>query len=75
MSKFSRRGAWIGLLLGVVAGGTTSAVFGQPFAGDGLRGLAVFPSGMFFPGLVVFAPVTASIGAVLGAALAWLLKH
>lgn len=58
-------GTLIGLLLGVLAGGLSSALFGQPFSG--VTGLKVFHLGMFFPGLVVFAPVTAGIGAVLGA--------
>ena len=62
--KAALRGLLMGLLLGVFAGGLSSSQFGQPFSGT--TGLKVFPLGMFFPGLVVFAPVTAPIGAVLG---------
>ena len=62
-------GLVIGLLLGVLAGGVSSTLFGQPFSG--VRGLKVFHLGMFFPGLVVFAPVTSGIGAVLGAIFSW----
>lgn len=58
-------GSVIGLLLGVLAGGLSSSLFGQPFSGA--TGLKVFHLGMFFPGLVIVAPVTAAVGAVLGA--------
>jgi hypothetical protein len=61
-------GALSGLLLGVLAGGGFNALFGQPFSG--LTGFEVFPDGLWFPGLVIFAPFTASIGAVLGAGVA-----
>ncbi len=65
-------GTLMGLLLGVLAGGVSSALYGQPFSGA--TGLKVFPPGMVFPGLVIFAPVTAGIGAVLGAGFGWLRK-
>lgn len=65
-------GAMIGLLLGCLAGGLSSSLFGQPFSGA--TGLKVFHLGMFFPGLVIVAPVTAAIGAVLGAGVAWFRK-
>ncbi len=65
-------GTLIGLLLGVLAGGLSSALYGQPFSGA--TGLKVFHLGMVFPGLVIFAPVTAAIGAVLGAGFVWFRK-
>ena len=65
-------GTLIGLLLGALAGGVSSALYGQPFSGA--TGLKVFHLGMVFPGLVIFAPVTAGIGAVLGAGFVWLRK-
>lgn len=57
-------GALLGLLLGSIIGGFSSALLGQPFSGE--TGLKVFPLGMFFPGIVIFGPVTAGIGAILG---------
>jgi len=65
-------GALIGLLLAVLAGGFSSTLLGQPFSGQ--TGLKVFPQGMVFPGLFIFAPVTAGIGALLGVIVAVLNK-
>lgn len=72
MARFFKAALWgavIGLLLGVLAGGLSSSLFGQPFSGA--TGMKVFHLGMFFPGLVIVAPVTAAIGAVLGACADW----
>jgi hypothetical protein len=63
-------GTVIGLLLGVILGGLWSSLFGQPFSGA--TGWKVFHLGMFFPGLVIVAPVTAGIGAVCGASVGWI---
>jgi gas vesicle protein len=57
-------GALMGLLLGAIAGGLSSSLLGQPFSGQ--TGLKVFHLGMFFPGIVIFGPFTASIGAIIG---------
>jgi integral membrane sensor domain MASE1 len=57
-------GALIGLLLGAIVGGLSSALLGQPFSGQ--TGLKVFHLGMLFPGIVIFGPFTASIGAIVG---------
>jgi hypothetical protein len=62
--KAAMCGALMGMLLGVFAGGLSSALLGQPFSGE--TGREVFHLGMFFPGLVIFAPVTTGIGAILG---------
>ena len=64
-------GTLIGLLLGVVAGGLSAALFGLPFSGA--KGLRVFHRGMIFPG-IIFGPVAAAIGAVLGAGFVWCRK-
>ncbi|MDA1055984.1 MAG: hypothetical protein O3C40_36850 [Planctomycetota bacterium] len=66
-------GTVIGLLLGVISGGLWSSLFGQPFSGA--TGLKVFHLGMFFPGLVIVAPVTAGIGAVCGASAGWMRRR
>jgi hypothetical protein len=60
-------GAAAGTLVGVIGGGLTSAVYGQPFVGvTGQRGLV---GGLVFPGLLMVAPVTAQIGAATGFAI------
>lgn len=57
-------GAVAGTLVGVIGGGLTSAIYGQPFVGvTGLRG---FLGGLVFPGLLMVAPVSAPIGAAAG---------
>lgn len=48
-------------------------VHGQPFSG--VTGLKVFPGGMIFPGLFIIAIFTGSLGAGLGAGLAWLRRR
>lgn len=67
--KTALLGGGIGFLLGVLGGGLSSSLFGQPFSGA--TGLQVFHLGMFFPGLVIVAPVTAGLGAVIGAVVVW----
>jgi hypothetical protein len=67
--KTTFRGALMGLLFGVVAGGCWSALFGKPFSGA--TGLKVFPFGMWFPGLLIIAPFTAGAGAIIGAVMNW----
>lgn len=71
--KTTMCGTAIGLLLGVISGGFWSALFGQPFSGA--TGWKVFHLGMFFPGLVIVAPVTAGIGAVCGASAGWIRRR
>jgi hypothetical protein len=67
--KFSMIGTFVGLLAAALAGGVWSALFGQPFSGE--RGMEVFHLGMVFPGLVIFGPVAAIIGAFIGAICSW----
>lgn len=63
--KTALLGTLIGLLLGVLAGGLSMVVLGPGFVEE--QGVDLFQLGMYFPGLVFFAPVTAVIGAVVGA--------
>lgn len=59
-------GGLLGTLIGVLAGGVCSAIYGQPFVGvTGWRG---FIGGIVFPGLLMISLVTAPIGAVAGVA-------
>jgi hypothetical protein len=68
-SKAALWGALIGLFVGLLWGGLGSAVRGQAFSGA--TGMKAFLPGMLFPGLVLFAPFTAVIGAALGAGFVW----
>lgn len=57
-------GSATGTLIGVIASGVCSAIYGQPFVGvTGWRG---FVGGLVFPGLLMICPVTAPIGFVAG---------
>lgn len=57
-------GLW-GFVAAVLVGGFASMFFGLPFSGK--MGIEVFPSGMIFPGLFMFAPWATIFGAVIGA--------
>ena len=53
----------VGLIFGVLAGGIISGMYGQPFSGT--KGPQGFLGGLYFPGLVVFAPASAATTATL----------
>ena len=57
-------GALVGVALGAVIGGVAASIYGVPFSGT--KGPAAFLQGMFFPGLIIVAPVCAAICAMLG---------
>lgn len=61
-------GAAAGAILAMLAGGVGSALYGLPFSGQ--KGFDVFLPGTLFPGLIIFAPWGACLGAVAGATYA-----
>jgi hypothetical protein len=65
-------GALTGTLIGVIAGGVCSAIYGQPFVGvTGWRG---FIGGLVFPGLLMICPIAAPIGFFAGV-VAYVWQH